>query len=235
MKYASPITFQLSFFQSYYFIIILLNNNSDLNEIIFNLTKGKINIEKYIFGNKSENYTKSILKKEKFKKIFQKKKGFFNKFKDFPSIFKNKIRNINLDGFNKGLRNLEEYNLLDIEEILNLIENKYEAFRQKISTYNKYDNILTQKSGFYSVTFNSTSTLTNDFDAYRHLITQYTNNSQIDEYFRLLEESAEEIRNKVITFYIHCSNEINYSINIIYNGMRDSWYEIRKEINPLYI
>ena len=33
-------------------------------------------------------------------------------------------------------------------------------------------------------------------------------------------------------FIIDCSNEIDNTLNIIYNGMRDSWYEIRKGINP---
>ena len=33
-------------------------------------------------------------------------------------------------------------------------------------------------------------------------------------------------------FIIDCSNEIDNTLNIISNGMRDSWYEIRKGINP---
>ena len=172
--------------------------------------------------------TKNLLSLE----IEQFKKAIVNEFKDFPSVFKNKIKNINITGFDEDLRNLEEYNLLEIEEVFDSIEKKYEEFRQKILTYEKYDNILTQKSGFITVTFNSTSTLTNDFYAYKHLITQYTNDSKIEEYFGLLENNAEEIRNKDIIFIIDCSNEINYSINIINYGMRDSWNEIRKIINP---
>ena len=33
-------------------------------------------------------------------------------------------------------------------------------------------------------------------------------------------------------FIIDCSNEIDNTLNIIYNEMRDSWYKIRKDINP---
>ncbi len=63
---------------------------------------------------------------------------------------------------------------------------------------------------------------------------QYTDNSQIIEYFKLLENSSEKIRNNVITFIIDFSNEIDNTLNIIYNGMRDLWYEIRNKI-ILYI
>ena len=67
-----------------------------------------------------------------------------------------------------------------------------------------------------------------------YIDTQYTDISQIVEYFRLLENSSEEIRNNVITLIIDCSNEIDNALNIIYNGMRDSWYGIRNKINLLY-
>jgi len=103
---------------------------------------------------------------------------------------------------------------------------------KKILTYNKYDNIVSQKTGFTTATLNSASTLTNDFYAYKHLIAQYTDNSQIDNYFGLLENDAKEIRNNVVTFVFDCSNEIKDTLNIISKGMRDSWYEIRKDINP---
>jgi hypothetical protein len=164
------------------------------------------------------------------------KDKIITKYSNFPEIYKKKIDSISFVGFDEikgNLRSLdEEYNLYEIEDVFNSVKEKYEDLRQKVLTYDEYYGIVNEKAAFVIILSNTASTLTNDFYAYRHLIAQYTDNSQIDDYFKSLENSAEEIRNDTIKFIIDCSNEINNTLNIIYNGMRDSWYEIRQGINP---
>ena len=60
---------------------------------------------------------------------------------NFPSTFKNKVKNTHFKGFDKNLRNLEEYNLLDAEEVLYLIENKYETFRYATLNFLHFETI----------------------------------------------------------------------------------------------
>ncbi len=64
-------------------------------------------------NNVKANQNLLSLEIDKFKDVI------VNKFKDLASVFKNKIKNISLTGFKQDLRNLEEYNLLEIEEVFN--------------------------------------------------------------------------------------------------------------------
>ncbi len=77
-----------------------------------------------------------------------------------------------------------------------------------------------------TVMHNSASTLINEFYTFRYLIVQYTD-------FELLENDAKIIGNRVDSFVINCSNEINDAVNLVYFGLNNTWSNIRSEINPI--
>jgi hypothetical protein len=158
-----------------------------------------------------------------------------SKFNDLPKLLQENTKDITFNGFGvtSNLRNLEDYDLYEIEDMLKQIENKYKAFKQKVLSKDEYYNIMNSKSAFMTVMYNSASTLTNEFYTYRHLIAQYTDNVKIDRYFELLENDAKTIRNRVYSFVVDCSTEIDYSVNIIYFGLNSMWSNIRNEINPI--
>jgi hypothetical protein len=157
-----------------------------------------------------------------------------DQFKDFPDSFKNKTSKIRITGFDKAKRNLyQEYYLIDVEEALEGIEQKYEELSTNILDSKSYANIENIRHSLVITINNEASTLTNSFYAYRVLIQQYTDNAIIDKYFEDLESDAKEIKNEAFDFIVDASNEIQKAINIIYERRVNSWYTIRKKINDV--
>jgi hypothetical protein len=161
--------------------------------------------------------------------------AFVSKFDNLPKWLNSSTKNITFNGFDvkSNLRNLEDYDLYEIEDMLKQMENKYQNFKQKVLSKNEYYKIMNSKSAFMTVMHNSASTLTNEFYTYRHLIAQYTDNVKIDIYFELLENDAKTIRNRVNSFVRNCSNATKDALDVVYFGLNDTWYNIRSKINPI--
>jgi hypothetical protein len=142
------------------------------------------------------------------------------------------VENINIEGFNeKRLRNLEDYDLRDIEDVLSQIEKDYKDFIQNLLDSDDYTNIATTKSGVTTSLSNTASTFTNDFYAYKVLIEQYVDGTKIEKYFKDLEEDATKIRNNTMDFIFNYSQIIDNSVKSIHTNRLESWPIIRAKIN----
>jgi hypothetical protein len=155
-----------------------------------------------------------------------------NKFSNFNDTFITKVSDYNIEGFGKKrLRNLEDYNLKDIEKVLNEVENKYKSFIQNLLDSDDYTQITTRKSGLVSSLSNTASTFTNDFYSYKILIQQYTDIQKIEKYFKKLEEDATKIRNDTMNFIFEYSQIIDNAVKSIHTNRLESWPVIRTSIN----
>jgi len=165
-------------------------------------------------------------------KFVELRQAIVNHFSDFPKTFTDKVKNINIKGFDgKRLRNLEDYNLKDIEVVLVQVEDEYKVFIQNLLDSDDYTNIAARKSGLTSSLAETASTFTNDFYAYKVLIEQYTDNKKIDDYFKKLENDATKIRNNTMEFIFKYSQIIDDAVKSIHTNRLESWPEIRQKIN----
>jgi hypothetical protein len=184
----------------------------------FSTTTMKTNVE-----------TISIQIDNKFEELRQ---AIVNHFSNFPNTFKEKVKDISIEGFDKKqLRNLEDYNLRDIEDVLKQVENEYKAFTQNLLKSDHYTSIASKKSGLAESLALTASTLTNDFYAYRVLIEQYTDNQRIDDYFKKLEKDASKIRNDTISFIFEYSKIIDDAVKSIHTYRLESWPLIKQNIS----
>jgi hypothetical protein len=155
-----------------------------------------------------------------------------NQFSNFKDTFITKVSDYNIEGFGKKrLRNLEDYNLKDIETVLNEVENKYKSFIQNLLDSDDYTQITTRKSGLVTSLSNTASTFTNDFYSYKILIQQYTDIQKIEKYFKKLEEDATKIRNDTMNFIFEYSQIIDNAVKSIHTNRLQSWPVIRTSIN----
>jgi len=155
-------------------------------------------------------------------------------FLKFGEKIDDSTKDINFnDGFSleNQLRHLTDYQLNSIEKPFSLIESKYKTFTKNVSESSQYIKLISNKNKLISGLQLPSSTLTNEFYAYKILIEQYTNNKKINTYFDQLERYAEEIRTEVITFIIDFSKKIDSNLNIIYFELRDSWNKTRETVN----
>lgn len=196
-------------------------------------------IEKSITEYKASNMKSKVISTQSslYLLVENLKNKIIEKFKNFPTELETKCQYFKFEGFDKPsyserLRQLDDYKLQDIELVFDEIEKKYNKMKNNILTDQNYYNVETRKSGFINTSVNSVGTLTKDFYAYKVLIAQYTNNIKISEYFGLLESDAENIAKYVTNYVFDVSGEIDYAINSLYNGLRESWQLIREEINP---
>ena len=208
---------------------IQLNNNlknytfdNVIDKTLINITNSQI-INKIFY---TQNNLKKIFKEFRYEII--------KKFEDLPQLLKNKTKDIYFEGFNDSrynLRKLENYNISEIETIIEYIEENYNDFKNNILTNENFYDIITKKISFNTTLYNSISILTNDFYAYKVLIEQYTDDRIIEEYFIKLETDAFEIRKIIEKFNLNFSKRIDDTLNIIYYEIKDSWNIIRNEAN----
>jgi len=106
-------------------------------------------------------------------------------------------------------------------------------FQRIYQNSNNYANIVKIKSGLNTGLSNDALTLTKDFYSYKVLIQQYTDNSIIDNYFEKLEKEAENITNTTMDYVSNITTQIQKSLDIIYEGKKNSWPKIRTSINDI--
>jgi hypothetical protein len=159
--------------------------------------------------------------------------SIINQFSSFDEDMKDIVLTMNFDGFgkNNGLRHLTDYQYNSIEKAFLIIENQYKTFKKKVLESKQYVELIKNKNGLISGLSEPSSTLTNNFYAYKVILEQYTNIENVEKYFNNLEKDAEEVRKEVMTFIIDFSNVIDSNLNLIYTELRDSWRNTREGVN----
>jgi len=184
---------------------------------------------------KSSNIINTISTYEsELKQVFiDLRNSIINQFSSFDNIMKNAASALNFEGFGKNnrLRHLTDYQFTSIEKAFSMIEDKYKSFKNEVLQSKQYVKLIENKNKLISGLSLPSSTLTNDFYAYKVIIEQYTNYENVEKYFNNLEKDAEKVRNDVMTFIIDFSKEIQSNLNLIYTELRDSWSNTREEVN----
>jgi hypothetical protein len=185
----------------------------------------------------SDLITKILRYQNVFKQLFTEfTNSIGEKFENFPTSFKEKINDYVITGFEKksSRRNLDEkYDLTEIEDVLLELKKYYETFSNNILDSESYANITKIKSALNTGLSNDALKLTKNFYSYKVLIQQYTDNSIIDNYFEKLENEAEKISNRTMDYVSNTVTQIQKTIDIIYEGRKNSWPTIRTSINDI--
>ncbi len=157
----------------------------------------------------------------------------YQKFSNFSTLLMEE-NNIKINAFSEQnkIRNLDEIELFQINQMIKLIETKYINFTNKLLNTNKFQLIETKKGTFQTLIKKSSEQLSEHFYTYHIMLSQYTN---IDNIFSNIEEQGEEIRKILMNFLIEQTQNID---NIIYSyktKLNLSWETLKillsKEIN----
>jgi len=158
-----------------------------------------------------------------------------SKFSNLTNEFEEEVKGYELEGFAysySSIRELgEEYNLNQIETALEGIEQKLKDFITEIRKFDVYTYITESKERLVSDLSKESSTLTKNFYPYQVLISQYTDNEKIKDYFNELETEASSVRKKVIEFSSEISEAIDNVMLAIEIGRINTWPEIRQTLN----
>ena len=204
----------------------------EINKLLKSFEVGNL-VDSTLVNFKSSNVKNDILTlQNKFSLTYENfKTDINNKMKDFFLGFKDKIKDINFNGFKKKLRNLEKYNWIEIEKLLNKFEAMYQNFSQKILNYEGYYNLTKKRNKNFQITYSTISSLTNNFYINKHLILQYTDDSTLDDYLMKIERDSNSIQNDSLSFIIECETRTDNFHNTIYSSMKYSWNNISKDIS----
>jgi len=163
------------------------------------------------------------------------KNEIMSKFSNLTNEFEEEVKGYELEGFAysySSIRELgEEYNLNQIETALEGIEQKLKDFITEIRKFDVYTYITESKERLVSDLSKESSTLTKNFYPYQVLISQYTDNEKIKDYFNELETEASSVRKKVIEFSSEISEAIDNVMLAIEIGRINTWPEIRQTLN----
>jgi hypothetical protein len=161
------------------------------------------------------------------------KSNIINTFNNLKTEFEEESEEYEIEGFSKtsSSRNLEEYDLDQIDSALEGIKEKITNFIKEIRDSPIYSDIIGSKETLVSDLYREASKLTNNFYPYQVLISQYTDNEKIKDYFNELEIEALSIRNKTIEFSSEISEAIDNTMLAIETGRINSWPDIRESLN----
>ena len=165
------------------------------------------------------------------------KNSIIGNFTEFKTIFKTKVKEIEIKGFdyvaNRNLEENVEYDIAEIKKVYKAINERYEEFKYNVLTKNDFYEIEGKKGGMQHTLVNIANTLTRDFYFYEHLINQYTSNDKIKQYFSKLNGKAEVIKREILVFVTNVAGNISKTVDLVKLETDNSWEIVKAQTNSM--